>query len=155
MYQLDVDWAAENTSSAGNSAAGLFAVILDGTVIASRAAGPIAAHASLYGRLSARFGASGAGPHELGFRITRPWHIADATLTDFIDNVTLIQAPDCYTNCDNSSVSPVLNVNDFHCFLNKYAAGDTYCNCDASTIAPVLNVNDFTCFINKYAAGCP
>ena len=155
MYQLDVDWAAENTSSAGNSAAGLFAVILDGTVIASRAAGPIAAHASLYGRLSARFGASGAVPHELGLRITRPWHIADATLTDFIDNVTLIQAPDCYTNCDNSSVSPILNVNDFHCFLNKYAAGDTYCNCDASTITPVLNVNDFTCFINRYAAGCP
>jgi hypothetical protein len=27
-------------------------------------------------------------------------------------------------------------------------------NCDASTAAPVLNVNDFTCFLNKFAAGC-
>ena len=29
-----------------------------------------------------------------------------------------------------------------------------YANCDASTIAPVLNVNDFSCFLNRYAAGC-
>ena len=29
-----------------------------------------------------------------------------------------------------------------------------YANCDQSTIPPVLNVNDFTCFINQYAAGC-
>ena len=30
-----------------------------------------------------------------------------------------------------------------------------YPNCDASTINPTLNVNDFTCFLNKFAAGCP
>ena len=61
----------------------------------------------------------------------------------------------CYANCDGSSLTPVLNVNDFTCFMNRYAAGDPYANCDASTIAPVLNVNDFTCFLNRYAAGCP
>ena len=61
----------------------------------------------------------------------------------------------CYANCDASTLSPVLNVNDFSCFLNRYAAGNPAANCDGSTIAPVLNVNDFTCFINKYAAGCP
>jgi hypothetical protein len=49
----------------------------------------------------------------------------------------------------------VLNVNDFTCFLNNYAAGFSSANCDASTIAPTLNVNDFTCFLNLYAAGCP
>jgi hypothetical protein len=80
-----------------------------------------------------------------------PWVIETQPYAAF----ALAGEPDCYANCDNSSVSPILNVNDFHCFLNKYAAGDTYCNCDASTIAPVLNVNDFTCFINRYAAGCP
>ena len=32
---------------------------------------------------------------------------------------------------------------------------DCYANCDSSTLSPVLNVNDFTCFLNKYAAGCP
>lgn len=61
----------------------------------------------------------------------------------------------CYANCDGSSISPVLNVNDFSCFLNKYAAGDAYANCDGSSNPPVLNVNDFNCFLNKYAAGCP
>jgi len=61
----------------------------------------------------------------------------------------------CYANCDGSSAAPVLNVNDFTCFLNRYAAGEAYANCDGSSAAPVLNVNDFTCFMNRYAAGCP
>ena len=61
----------------------------------------------------------------------------------------------CYANCDGSTISPVLNVNDFSCFLNRYAAGDSYANCDGSSISPVLNVNDFSCFLNAYAAGCP
>jgi autotransporter-associated beta strand protein len=61
----------------------------------------------------------------------------------------------CYANCDGSTTAPVLNVGDFTCFLQKYAAGDPYANCDGSTVPPVLNVGDFTCFLQKYAAGCP
>jgi hypothetical protein len=61
----------------------------------------------------------------------------------------------CYANCDGSVTAPVLNVNDFTCFMNKFAAGDPYTNCDNSTTPPVLNVNDFTCFMNRFAAGCP
>jgi hypothetical protein len=64
-------------------------------------------------------------------------------------------APPCYPNCDNSTQAPVLNVADFACFLQKYAAGDPYANCDQSTQMPVLNVADFSCFLQKYAAGCP
>jgi hypothetical protein len=69
----------------------------------------------------------------------------------------------CYANCDGSTVEPVLNVDDFTCFINEYAAAQTlppnqqltsYANCDQSTVAPVLNVDDFTCFINEYAQGC-
>ena len=61
----------------------------------------------------------------------------------------------CYANCDGSSVAPILNVNDFTCFLNRFAAGDAYANCYGSSVPPVLNVNDFTCFLNSFAAGCP
>jgi hypothetical protein len=61
----------------------------------------------------------------------------------------------CYANCDQSTSSPILNINDFQCFLNAFAAGTGYANCDASTIPPVLNVNDFQCFVNAFAAGCP
>ena len=70
--------------------------------------------------------------------------------------VTLLQLPtaSCYANCDSSTTAPVLNVLDFTCFLNKFAAGDSYANCDHSTTAPVLNVLDFTCFLNSFAAGC-
>ena len=58
-------------------------------------------------------------------------------------------------NCDGSTSQPFLNVNDFACFLNAFAAGATYANCDGNTTPPVLNVLDFACFLNKYAAGCP
>ncbi len=64
-------------------------------------------------------------------------------------------APTCYANCDGSTATPVLNVLDFGCFLNRFAAADPYANCDGSTTAPVLNVLDFGCFMNHFAAGCP
>jgi probable HAF family extracellular repeat protein len=60
----------------------------------------------------------------------------------------------CYANCDQSTTPPLLNVADFGCFLNRFAAGDPYANCDSSTTAPVLNVADFSCFLNAFAAGC-
>src|ERR1043165_9446698 len=41
----------------------------------------------------------------------------------------------CYANCDSSTAFPVLNANDFQCFLNAYAVGDPYANCDGSVVA--------------------
>jgi hypothetical protein len=70
----------------------------------------------------------------------------------------------CYANCDGSTTPPILNVEDFSCFINEFAAAQGlpsgqqvthYANCDESTTAPVLNVEDFSCFINKFAQGCP
>ncbi len=61
----------------------------------------------------------------------------------------------CYANCDGSTAAPVLNVADFTCFLQRFAAGEGYANCDGSTAAPALNVADFTCFLQSFAAGCP
>jgi uncharacterized membrane protein len=63
--------------------------------------------------------------------------------------------PPCYANCDGSTSTPVLNVADFTCFLQKYAQGNPYANCDGSTTIPTLNVADFTCFLQKFAQGCP
>lgn len=69
----------------------------------------------------------------------------------------------CYANCDGSTVAPVLNVDDFTCYINEFASALTlphaqqfthYANCDGSTQAPALNVDDFTCFINAFAQGC-
>jgi glucose/arabinose dehydrogenase len=61
----------------------------------------------------------------------------------------------CAANCDGSTTEPVLNVNDFVCFLDQFAEGRPEANCDLSTTAPVLNINDFVCFMNKFASGCP
>jgi hypothetical protein len=60
----------------------------------------------------------------------------------------------CYPNCDGSTLAPVLNVGDFTCFLQRYAAGSPYANCDASSVPPVLNVGDFTCFLQRFGTGC-
>jgi hypothetical protein len=61
----------------------------------------------------------------------------------------------CYANCDGSAAAPVLNIQDFICFRDHFAAGDPAANCDQSVLSPVLNVADFVCFMNRYAAGCP
>jgi hypothetical protein len=65
------------------------------------------------------------------------------------------QGTTCYPNCDGSTLSPAINVADFTCFLQKYAAGNPYANCDGSTVAPILNVGDFSCFLQRFTAGCP
>jgi hypothetical protein len=66
---------------------------------------------------------------------------------------TLVGAA-CYANCDGSTVPPVLNANDFSCFLNAFASNSSYANCDGSTTLPVLNANDFACFLNAFASAC-
>ncbi|MFN0130964.1 MAG: GC-type dockerin domain-anchored protein [Phycisphaerales bacterium] len=85
--------------------------------------------------------------------------IFEATLTDGVtqrNGAFLIEVPQaaCYANCDSSTAPPILNVNDFICFQNLFAASSTVANCDGSTTPPILNVNDFTCFLNAFAAGC-
>jgi hypothetical protein len=64
------------------------------------------------------------------------------------------QGSTCYANCDGSTMQPVLNVEDFVCFINQFVAGDPRANCDQSTSPPVLNVQDFVCFVNQFYAGC-
>ena len=80
-------------------------------------------------------------------------HAAAVTAVSFPAEFATIAA--CYANCDCSVAAPLLNINDFVCYLNRFATGDPYANCDASTAPPTLNVADFICFMNAYAAGCP
>jgi uncharacterized membrane protein len=61
----------------------------------------------------------------------------------------------CAANCDGSTVVPVLNANDFACFLDRFAAGDARANSDSSSVSPILNAIDFQQFLNLFAAGCP
>jgi hypothetical protein len=70
-----------------------------------------------------------------------------------IGQAVLVPCP-CYANCDGSTGTPVLTVNDFVCYMSRFAAGDAYANCDGSTSPPVLTVNDFVCFQAQFASGC-
>ena len=58
----------------------------------------------------------------------------------------------CYADCDNSTSPPRLNIQDFLCFLNKFAIKDPYANC---TVDASIDLADFACFMNRFAAGCP
>ncbi|MBL9030636.1 MAG: hypothetical protein JNM80_02885 [Phycisphaerae bacterium] len=97
-------------------------------------------------------GLGASPPTFILFNQNEPAATFDAALVWAEDN---LPAPACPANCDRSTSTPVLNVNDFVCFLNLFAATSCDANCDASTTPPVLNVNDFVCFQNRFAAGCP
>jgi hypothetical protein len=64
----------------------------------------------------------------------------------------LVGCPNCYANCDASTIPPRLNVLDFTCFLNRFARNDPYANCNGDG---AINVMDFSCFLARFAAGCP
>jgi hypothetical protein len=55
----------------------------------------------------------------------------------------------CYGDCDRNLQ---YNSLDFECFNYYYAMGHPLANCDGSTVEPILNLDDFTCFNNRYAA---
>lgn len=102
---------------------------------------------------SPNFGLSGIiGQFDAGPNMSGPTY---SVAGGFINPASSPPPPGCYANCDGSTFSPVLNVNDFTCFVNAFAAQASYANCDQSTIPPTLNVNDFFCFLNRYAVGCP
>ena len=62
----------------------------------------------------------------------------------------------CYPDCDSSTGPGVLDIFDFLCFQNRYAAGASYaCNCDTTTGQDLCDIFDFLCFQNAYSAGCP
>ena len=102
---------------------------------------------------SATFGLSGAiGEHDAGPPLSSPTYSISG---GFVTSAGTPAPPACYANCDGSTIAPVLNINDFTCFVNNFAAQSPDANCDQSTIPPTLNVNDFFCFLNRYAVGCP
>src|SRR5262249_19061775 len=109
----------------------------------------VAIHGTATGRYSVRYGAGSAD-----FSVSPPL-TGMITQGQVIQGHVTVTSGACYANCDGSSNAPVLNINDFVCFQQRFAGGDTYANCDNSTSLPVLNINDFVCFQQKFAAGCP
>jgi len=60
-----------------------------------------------------------------------------------------VGCPNCYADCD---LSGKLNVNDFICFINKYAVRAPEANC---TVDNTIDVADFMCFMTEFGRGCP
>jgi hypothetical protein len=169
-YNFGFNWAAIRYTGGENLEGGVFSLIVDGVALATQAAGGTSSTLWHRGRIDQQFVAATTGVHQVGVRITRPFTVSAGgavalSLRQIVGNFTPSSSgAACYANCDGSTVEPILNVDDFTCFINQYASAQSlpheqqvthYSNCDGSTIAPVLNVDDFTCFINQYAQGCP
>jgi hypothetical protein len=63
----------------------------------------------------------------------------------------IVACPNCYANCDLSTLQPALNVNDFVCFMYKFVQHAPEANCDNDA---TIDVNDFVCFLTRFAGGC-
>lgn len=78
---------------------------------------------------------------------------------DFGTDSNMNGVPDnceCYADCDRSTGTGVLDIFDFLCFQNRFAASEPYaCDCDTSTGPNVCDIFDFLCFQNAFAGGCP
>jgi hypothetical protein len=61
----------------------------------------------------------------------------------------------CYPNCngdfDPITLLPILDIQDFGCFTNKFILGDPYADCNNDGI---LDISDFGCFTNAFINGC-
>ncbi len=112
-------------------------------------------HAVSHGGLVSRPSASLVNHAQSGHLLIVGGYADGAHPIEQTEHVPIVRGcPVCYPNCDNSAAPPTLNVNDFQCFLNRFAKGDPYANCDHSTAAPTLTAADFHCFLNQFVAGC-
>jgi hypothetical protein len=73
----------------------------------------------------------------------------------FRADVGAFETRQCPVNLDCSTGAPLLDTGDLLAFIELFRAHDGRANCDGSTIPPMLNVLDFNCFLNRFAAGCP
>jgi hypothetical protein len=128
-------------------------ISLDNTIVFAVTDLDLAAYIAAYGFVTVDISPFSGGTHTLKFDGVT--HGGGFITNFFVDDVYIVAGTAaCYANCDSSTSPPILNANDFQCFLNKFAAQDPTANCDGSTAAPLLNANDFQCFLNAFAAGC-
>jgi hypothetical protein len=156
-YYIEYDWMAAYLSPPTSAGEPAFWTVVDGQPLnwARGARALTGTNGFVYGRVAGRVQPSVTRQYNIGARLTVNG-TGSNLLFSFVDNFTITTCqPACYPNCDASTTAPILNVLDFNCFLNRFAAGASYANCDGSTIPPVLNVLDFNCFLNAFAAGCP
>ncbi len=94
-----------------------------------------------YVRFKSRYRRLGTGGEGFGM---------DDMVAKFTDN------PTCYADCDTFSGSGTLDIFDFLCFQNRFAAQDPWaCDCDTGSGFGICDAFDFLCYQNAFAAGCP
>jgi hypothetical protein len=87
---------------------------------------------------------------------TLRFNVQTAGGTSRTATITLIYTDSCYADCDTQTGVGVLDIFDFLCFGNRFAAAEPYaCDCDLTTGPGVCDIIDFLCFGNAFTAGCP
>jgi hypothetical protein len=164
VYIVSGNLYIQNLRTGTNTNGGRIAVTINDREVFLVEAGATPGLAVLEHPFSIAYRTEHGGRHIIRIHFSRPWRNSNpVSMYHWADNISVAR-PYCYANCDASTALPLLNIDDFTCFINQFAEAQAltvaeqrthYANCDHSTIAPVLNVDDFTCFLNRYAAGCP
>jgi hypothetical protein len=164
-YTVSGNLYIENVRTGNNAQGGVIEVTLGNLPIFTVDQGSIEALTTLPFPFETNFEAPFSGDYAFRLRFTRVWRNFTPSVLHWVDNLAIVSHTlPCYANCDTSTTEPILNVEDFICFVSEFANGLAvppaqqiahYANCDGSTTEPVLNVEDFICFVSAFAQGCP
>jgi hypothetical protein len=164
IYAVSGSFHVQNLRGGTNQNGGRISVWLGSSQIFSTEIGPVPGNEVIHRPFSTTFRTETGGEYLLRITYARPWRNSNPiSIYHWTDNLIVAYLP-CYANCDNSTASPRLNVEDFLCFISSFADALTlpqaeqlahYANCDESTSPPILNIDDFTCFLSRFAQGCP
>jgi hypothetical protein len=163
FHTLSGNLYIQNLRAGTNLNGGIIAISLGGRELFTTTVGEVPGRAIIHRPITITFRNRTAAPQVLRIRFARPWRNSDpVSIYHWAGHLAL--TPRCYANCDDSATQPILNIEDFTCFIASFTAAralpaaaqaEHYANCDDSTTEPILNVDDFLCFIGQLAAGCP
>lgn len=85
QYYFDFDWAVQRTGTANNAEGGIFSLIVNGTAITTRAAGPTTGSTPIYGHITSIFTPTTNGTYSVGARIVRPF-TPPGDMYQYVDN---------------------------------------------------------------------
>lgn len=98
LYTFDFDWSAFRNAGVGaNTEGGVFSFIVNGTAIATQAAGSTSGAAPKFGHITATFTPTATQAYSVGAMITRPFTIPSPTapnLFQAVDNFTVTAVPE-------------------------------------------------------------
>jgi hypothetical protein len=125
-YIVSGSFYMQNLRTGINQTGGTITVMLDDLELYTATVGQVDGLAVVPRSFQASVTAEETRAYVLRVRFTRPWRNSNpVSIYHWADDlsIALPPPPPCYPNCDGSTTQPVLNVEDFLCFISAFAEG--------------------------------